>query len=100
MTQRFDKTNEELRRVFFASERNGALINLVVQSLPVIGLTIVIGIAFLVAEIAASVILVFLLIVSRLSPRPWRQTRNDQQEHKNNGRRDLRDQKCDSDHDR
>jgi len=69
VTQRFDKTNEELRRVFFASERNGALINLVVQSLPVIGLTIVIGIAFLVAEIAASVILVFLLIVSRLSPR-------------------------------
>ena len=69
VTQRFDETNEELRRVFFASERNGALINLVVQSLPVIGLTIVIGIAFLVAEIAASVILVFLLIVSRLSPR-------------------------------
>lgn len=66
---RFEDVNEELRRVFFESERNGEIINLLVQSLPVIGLTFVIGVAFLYFHVAASVILVFLVIISRLAPK-------------------------------
>jgi ABC-type multidrug transport system fused ATPase/permease subunit len=67
--ERFEESNEDLRRIYFNVERNSQLINFVVQSLPVIGLIAVIGVAFTVFSVPTSIILVFLVIVSRLAPR-------------------------------
>lgn len=66
---RFEASNEDLRHIYFNVERNSQLINYVVQSLPVIGLITVIGVAFSLFSVPTSVILVFLVIVSRLAPR-------------------------------
>jgi ABC-type multidrug transport system fused ATPase/permease subunit len=63
------KKNQNLFFLGFMAEMNKNKVNFLIQALPVLLLTAIIGIAYEVIEIPVSLVLVFLLFMARIAPR-------------------------------
>ena len=66
---RFGNLNTWLRRIFFHAADNSELLNLANRALPVLFLALIIMLAHSMFEIPTSLILVFLIVMSRIAPR-------------------------------
>ncbi len=67
--RKFDIENETLFLTAVNSELNGAKVHFISQALPVLMLTIVIGVSHEILQTPAPIILVFLIFITRLAPR-------------------------------